>query len=129
MTVTHSGPDSEYQAATDEVLHEHHPSDALYWKIGAILAVITGLEVSTYFITDDPYGHEQGGLIIGGLIVMMIAKFVTIVGYFMHVKFDNKLFRNVFASGLVLAVGVYLVVLSTLLFWDDGYEQGLRLLS
>ena len=129
MSVTHSGPDSDYEAATDEELHEHHPSDALYWKVGAILAVITGLEVSTYFITDDPYRHEQGGLIIGALIVMMIAKFIAIVGYFMHVKFDNKLFRNVFVSGLVLAVSVYLIVLSVFVFWSGDYEDSLRYLS
>ncbi len=60
---------------------------------------------------------------------MMIAKFATIGAYFMHLKFDNKLFRNVFVVGLVLAVGVYIVVMLTLQFWDDGYEEGLRLLA
>lgn len=125
MSVTHAGPDSEYDAGTDEVLHEHHPSDAQYWKVGLILAIITGLEISTYFIADPPYEHELGWLIIGSLIVMMIAKFIVIVGYFMHVKFDNKLFRNVFLSGLVLAVGVYLIVLTTFAFWTDDFEASL----
>ena len=129
MTVTHSGHDNGYEAATDTELHEHHPSDAQYWKVGAALAVITGLEVSTYFITDDPYSHDLAPLLIGGLLVMMIAKFVVIVGYFMHVKFDNKLFRNVFLSGLLLAVGVYLVVLTTFRFWTPAWEESLRLLA
>ena len=109
--------------------HDDHPSDAQYWKIGAILGVITLAEVSTYFITDDPYSHDLAPLLIGSLIIMMIAKFVVIVSYFMHLKFDNKVFRNIFASGLVLAVVVYLIVLSAFAYWDDGYEAGLQLLQ
>ncbi len=129
MTVTHTGQDSSYEAATDEELHEHHPSDAKYWKVGAILGVLTAMEVSTYFIANPPYDHDLAPLIIGGLLVLMAAKFITIVSYFMHLKFDNKLFRNVFVSGLVLAVFVYVVVLSTLHFWSGGYEDGLRFLG
>jgi len=131
-TVTHEGSaDAGYEAAADEAHHEHHPRDATYWKVGAALGVITAAEVGTYFITDDPYSHELAPLLIGSLIFMMIAKFVTICAYFMHLKFDNKLFRNVFVSGLVLAVGVYIVVLLTFQFWDSSYEAGMaaRLLT
>ena len=123
MTVTHEGSaDTGYEAATDSAHHEHHPSDGLYWKVGLILGVITAAEVGTYFITDDPYSHELAPLLIGSLILMMILKFVTIGAYFMHLKFDNRLFRNVFISGLVLAVGVYIVMLTMFSFWDDRYE-------
>jgi cytochrome c oxidase subunit 4 len=122
-TVTHGGDvDGGYEAATDTELHEHHPSDGLYWRVGAILGVLTLLEVGTYFVTDDPYTHELKWLLIGGLLTLMVVKFITIISYFMHLKFDNKLFRNVFISGLVLAVGVYIVVLTTFAFWDSGYE-------
>ncbi|MFP5578522.1 MAG: cytochrome C oxidase subunit IV family protein [Acidimicrobiia bacterium] len=123
MTVTHDGPaDTGYEAATDHARHEHHPSDGLYWKVGAALGFITALEVGTYFITDDPYGHELKWVLIVGLLSLMVLKFVVIVSYFMHVKFDNRLFRNVFVSGLLLAVGVYLVTLTTFEFWGDSYE-------
>lgn len=113
----------------DEAHQEHHPSEATYWKVGAILGVITLAEVGTYFITDDPYSHDLAPLLIGSLIFMMIAKFVTIGAYFMHLKFDNNLFRNIFIVGMVLAVGVYLVVLTVFTYWDDNYEQALRLLT
>jgi cytochrome c oxidase subunit 4 len=123
MTVTHEGPDTGYESATDEARHEHHPSDGLYWKIGAALGIITALEVGTYFITDDPYSHELAPLLIGSLVIMMVLKFVVIASYFMHLKFDNKLFRNIFVAGLVLAVGVYLVALTAFEFWSDRYES------
>jgi cytochrome c oxidase subunit IV len=125
MTVTHEGTaDAGYEAATDDARHEHHPSDAQYWKVGLVLAVLTLLEVGTYFIADPPYDHELAPLLIGSLIIMMVLKFVIIGAYFMHLKFDNRLFRNVFVSGLVLAVGVYLVTLTVFEFWDDRYEAG-----
>ena len=123
-TVTHdTDHDGPYEAATDTELHEHHPSDAKYWKVGALLGVLTLLEVSTYFVTDDPYSHDLKWLLIGGLLVLMVLKFVTIVSYFMHVKFDSKLFRNVFVGGLLLAVGVYLAVLTSFEFFSDRYES------
>lgn len=123
MTVTHDDKvDNDYEAATDAARHEHHPSDGLYWKVGGALGLVTALEVGTYFITDDPYSHDLKWLLIFGLLSLMVLKFVVIVSYFMHVKFDNRLFRNVFVSGLVLAVGVYLVVLTAFEFWSDRYE-------
>ncbi len=127
-TVSHEGPDTEYHAATDPGHDEHHPSDKNYWVVGAILGIITLAEVSTYFIADPPYDHELAPLLIGSLIIMMVLKFAIIGAYFMHLKFDNKLFRNLFVTGLVLAVSVYLVVMAVFTYWDDGYEQGLGLL-
>lgn len=117
------------EASAHDAEHDDHPSDAKYWKIGAILGLITLAEVSTYFITDDPYSHDLAPLLIGSLLVMMVAKFATIGAYFMHLKFDNRVFKVVFVSGLVLAVGVYIVMISTFAFWDDGYESGHALLS
>ena len=122
-TTTHEDRDP---AHADE--HHAHPSDAQYWKVGAILAVITLAEVGTYFITDDPYSHDLAPLLIGSLLFMMVAKFIIIGAYFMHLKFDNKVFRNIFITGMVLAVGVYLIVLSAFAYWDDGYEQGMAVL-
>ena len=123
MTVTHEGAaDTGYEAATDDVHHEHHPSDRTYWKVGLALGLVTALEVGTYFITDDPYSHELAPLLIGSLITMMVLKFVVIGAFFMHLKFDNRLFRNIFVSGLVLAVGVYIAVLTAFEFWSDDYE-------
>src|SRR4051794_2806290 len=86
----------------DDEGHDH-PSDLTYVKVGALLAVLTALEVSTYWW---PTRFHKATAVL--LIVMMIIKFGTVAGYFMHLKFDSKVLRNVFVSGLVLAVGVYL---------------------
>ena len=51
------------------------------------------------------------------LIFMMVVKFYLVVTWFMHLRFDSKLFGRMFTAGLVLAVGVYLVTLTVFEFW------------
>lgn len=85
-------------------------SDAGYIRIAVILAAITGLEVSTYYV-------DFGVLFLPALLIMMVIKFVMVVSYFMHLKFDNKMFSFLFYAGLVLAIGVYAAFLATFKFF------------
>jgi cytochrome c oxidase subunit IV len=89
---------------------QHGMSDAGYIRIAIILATITGLEVSTYYV-------DFGVLFLPALLIMMAIKFVMVVSYFMHLKFDNKIFSFLFYAGLVLAVGVYAAFLATFKFF------------
>ena len=90
--------------------HDHGMSDAGYIKIALILAAITALEVSTYYV-------DFGPLFMPSLLIMMIIKFVMVVSYFMHLKFDNKLFSFLFYTGLALAIFVYITALATFKFF------------
>ena len=90
----------------------HHPSDWLYVQIAVILAVITAAEVSTYYI-------DFGDFMLPSLMVMMVVKFAMVVMFFMHLRFDHKLFSWVFVSGLVLAVLVYIAMLTTFEYWQN----------
>jgi cytochrome c oxidase subunit 4 len=85
-------------------------SDAGYIKIAIILAAITALEVSTYYV-------DFGPLFLPSLIIMMVVKFFMVVSYFMHLKFDNKLFSLMFYIGLGLAIFVYFTALATFKFF------------
>ena len=122
-TTTETAPTAEQE------LEEHahrHPSDGDYVKIALSLGEITAAEGGTYF-WKDIFGSEPSTLaLVVTLIPMMIAKFLIVIGYFMHLRFDNPLYRRVFIFGLVLAMAVYAVALSAFEFWDDRY---LRFLS
>ena len=85
-------------------------TDAGYIKIAIILALITALEVSTYYV-------DFGPLFMPSLIIMMVVKFVMVVSYFMHLKFDSKIFSFLFYTGLGLAIFVYVVALATFKFF------------
>ena len=90
--------------------HEHH-SDAYYIKIALILAVITALETSTYWIDFGPF-------FMPALLIMMAIKFIMVVSIFMHLKFDNKIFSYMFYSGLILAILVYVAALACFRFFS-----------
>ena len=95
---------------THEDAQEHGMSDAGYIKIAIILALITALEVSTYYV-------DFGPLFMPSLIIMMLVKFVMVVSYFMHLKFDSKIFSFLFYTGLGLALFVYIAALATFKFF------------
>lgn len=85
----------------------HHPTPRDYWLIAVILAVITGAEVAVTYI--DALDAVAAPL----LIVMAAAKFVIVVGWYMHLRFDRKLYRNLFLIGVVAAPLLFGAVLFT----------------
>jgi cytochrome c oxidase subunit 4 len=96
---------------SDEYGEGHHgATDKQYILIALALALITGLEVSISYI-------DIGPLFLPLLLVLMAIKFVVVVSYFMHLKFDNRLFSVMFYLGLALAVTLYAVVLATFHFF------------
>jgi cytochrome c oxidase subunit 4 len=88
-----------------------HPTPAQYWKIAAFLAVITAIEVAMYYIDRE---LELGALNAGILIALSSMKFIIVVGWFMHLKFEKPLLSRFFTAGFLLACGCYLVVLAAL---------------
>jgi cytochrome c oxidase subunit 4 len=87
---------------------EHHPAALEYLQIGGILAAITGVEVGIYYID---MSHT---LLVGMLIILSLVKFSMVVAWFMHLKFDSRLFTIAFVTGLTTAFTVFGVALASL---------------
>ena len=102
-------PDSDQQAPTHE-----HPSDKQYVKIAVILGVLTAIEVFTYF---ESVHRMSDAAMYALLTVLMILKFIYVVAWFMHLKFDSPIFKHIFVTGILLALGVYLVMLTAFRIW------------
>ena len=99
MTTTeHAAP-----AASDHDAHDEHPSEKNYWIIALILAVITAVEVALSYV-------DLGDAVAPLLLIGMVMKFFIVAAYFMHLKFDSKMARRLFISGLSLAVFCYLAM-------------------
>lgn len=98
---------------TEGDAHDRHhvPSDRHFIKIALILALLTALETSTYWI-------DLGGFATPVLLILMTIKFFMIILVFMHLKYDSKVFSTMFYIGLGLAIFVYSVFLSTFQFFD-----------
>jgi cytochrome c oxidase subunit 4 len=104
-----TGSDVEEHPAEGIVEHGDHPSEGQYWKIFFLLFAITAVEVLLYYKSIP--GVNLNNAALG---ILAAAKFVVVVGYFMHLKFDNRLLRRLFVTGLVLAGAVYIAYLLTM---------------
>jgi cytochrome c oxidase subunit IV len=92
-----------------EPRHSTH-KDSFYVKIALVLAAFTALEVSTYYI-------DFGAVFLPLLLTLMSIKFFMVAWFFMHLRDDSKIFGRLFWTGLILALVVYVVALSTFQFF------------
>lgn len=95
--------------------HGAHPTEATYIKIAAILAVLTGIEVGLYYTKLNQQATNAA------LLVLAATKFIMVAGYFMHLKFDNRILRRLFITGFTLAAIVYVSYLWTLGVFKLGF--------
>jgi cytochrome c oxidase subunit 4 len=86
----------------------HGPGPAEYVNIGLVLAAITALEVAVFYVS------SLEAVLAPILIVLSLSKFLLVVLFFMHLRFDNRLFSTLFTGGFALALAVFIVVLATL---------------
>jgi len=95
---------------TREIIHDQHahPTNKFYLVIGAILIGLTVLEVLGYYgEVNGVLGPGSAAVIIG---VLSAAKFIAVVAYYMHLKFDSKLFTGVFVFPALLGTLVIAAV-------------------
>jgi cytochrome c oxidase subunit 4 len=96
---------------------EHaHPQPRTYVAVALILAVITAIEVAVYYIPG------LLAFIVPILLVLSLIKFAMVVGYFMHLKFDHKIYTGLFVGGLAIAISVFLGM--GLMFLGTPYGGG-----
>ena len=95
------------EAGTDH--GAHHPTPKQYINIAVVLAVLTALEVSTYFF-------DFGVIAIPLLVVLMVVKFLYVAGWFMHLRFDSPVFSRLMYTGLTFALVLYAIMAVVTLF-------------
>jgi len=91
--------------------HIHHPSPAQYWKIAVVLAVLTAVEVAMFYINRE---YDLGMINTLLLIVLALLKFVIVVGWYMHLRFEKSTLSRFFTGGFILAGALYTIVLTAL---------------
>lgn len=88
---------------------EHaHPGGAEYVRIAVILGAITAVEVALYYI------NLPKGLLATALVLLSILKFALVALYFMHLKFDSRMFSVFFAGGIITTIAAFIAVLAML---------------
>ena len=85
--------------------HVAHPDPRDYIRIALVLFLITGVEVSTYYV------KPPRAVLIPVLLTFTVVKFSLVVMWFMHLKFDSRLYARLFLMGIAFAITLYLIVL------------------
>lgn len=75
-----------------------HATPAYYWIIAIILGVITLIEVWWFGVEGLRY------LLVPSMLFFSIVKFILVVAFFMHLRFDHKLYSTVFVTCMVIGV-------------------------
>ena len=73
--------------------------------VAIVLFLITVMEVSTYYL------EPPRSVLIPVLFVFTVVKFALVVMWFMHLKFDSRVYSRFFVMGIAFAVTLYIVVL------------------
>ncbi len=84
---------------------EHHPGPRKYVGVAVILAIVTAIEVAIYYIP------ALFDVIVPLLLAFALIKFIMVALFFMHLKFDSRVFRRFFVIGILLALAIFGIVL------------------
>ncbi|MGH2350346.1 MAG: cytochrome C oxidase subunit IV family protein [Chloroflexota bacterium] len=108
MERTHAGqpvPPGAHEAHGAAVaVEESHPKAGLYVGIFLILFVVTALEVAVTYFPAIPQ--------LPSLLALAVLKFGLIAAFYMHLRFDSRVFSAFFLTGLILAAGLLFSLLA-----------------
>ena len=83
-----------------------HPTPRKYLAVAAVLGLLTAVEVAIFYI------EALENMIVPLFFVLSGVKFALVVMFYMHLKFDSRLFSAFFVGGLLLAAALLLSLLA-----------------
>ena len=101
--MAHDPKHEEHHANVDHAamgIEKEHPTWSTYWKVALILTLITIAEVWIYYIPS--FVASRG--FVPTLLLLSAVKFAIVVLFYMHLRYDHKLFRAVFTGPLIIAM-------------------------
>ncbi len=90
---------SAHAATAPEHAHQDDGKFHLFVQIAMILAIITGVEIVLIYLPLAKW------FIVSTLVTLSLVKFLMVIFWFMHLKFDKAFCTILFFIGLVLAGG------------------------
>lgn len=82
-----------------------HPTPKTYAIIAVILTVVTAIEVWVFYV------EALRPVLVPILGVLSAGKFTLVVMFYMHLKFDHKVFSRFLILGIILASGTFLALM------------------
>jgi cytochrome c oxidase subunit 4 len=86
--------------------HEHsHPGAKEYLAIAVVLTVITAVEVAIFYVP------QMKPVLVPSLLTLSALKFALVAMFYMHLKFDHKLFSWLFVVPMGIAAAVIVALM------------------
>ncbi len=102
----HAIPQSKAHGQATHGHEQTHASVPTYLKIAVVLTVITAIEVMAYYMA------ALRPVLVPILLVLSATKFALVAMFYMHLKFDSRLFTGFFGSGLALAAAIVISLIA-----------------
>ena len=83
-----------------------HPTPLTYLKIATALVAITAVEVGIFYV------EALKGALVPIFLVLSAVKFALVAMFYMHLKFDDRIFSALFVGGVLLAGTIILTLIS-----------------
>lgn len=87
-----------------------HPSPKRYVQIAVGLAAITAIEVALFYVDRN---LDLRGWDAPLLVILSFLKFLVVIGWYMHLRFEKSTLSRFFTGGFILAMFLYLIVLTS----------------
>lgn len=88
-----------------------HPTPRSYITIAIVLSTITGIEVGIFYV------DLLKEIIVTIFVVLSATKFALVAMFYMHLKFDSRLFSTFFVGGMLLASAMIITLLALFRFF------------
>ena len=75
----------------------HHPGVGIYLMVAVFLLVLTGMEITVFYVP------ALKTVIVPVLLILAAAKFALIAMFFMHLKYDSWTLSGIFIFPLTIA--------------------------
>ena len=82
-----------------------HPGAKEYLAIAVVLTVITVVEVAIFYVP------QMKPVLVPSLLTLSALKFSLVAMFYMHLKFDHRLFSWLFVVPMVIAAAVILALM------------------
>ncbi len=108
MTAHDEHPASHGEAPAEG---HNHPGAKEYLAIAVVLVVLTAIEVAVFYIP------SLKSILVPTLLSLSAIKFALVAMFYMHLKFDHRLFSWLFVVPMVIAALVIVALLKLFGHW------------
>ena len=84
-----------------------HATVQTYIRVAVVLAILTAIEIGALYVPGLP-SH----VLVTLLLFFSVLKFALVVGFFMHLRYDNKILTALFVGPLLIAMCIILAIMA-----------------